>query len=516
MVNACCIINCHNRSHDRRGKRIINGVRFFSFPAWKQSNGTQVAELTKRRRMAWVAAVRRTNITFSNISRHMFVCSRHFHTGKPAYEMLECHPDWIPSLHLGHTEVKTTHTQRFNRRTKRQQALTGNNTSPATPLDPAAQRSQVDDAAPPDEAAQRSQVDDAAPPDEAEQRSQVDDAAPEDNNREQQECSFCSHRRAQINRLLEENRTLKEELSQKKMDEHFFKDDDVKVKYYTGLPCFAVLMGVLQQLLPCLPQTVRKLSPFQMLLLTLMRLRLNLPIQHIAHIFCIDRKTVSTTFRDTIATMFTHLSPLVHWPERHCLQGSMPHQFVEAFGNRVSVIVDCFEINIERASNLKARAQTFSHYKHRHTLKYLIGITPQGAISFISKGWGGRVSDKHVTENSGLLNKLLPGDLVLADRGFDIRDSVGLMCAEVKIPAFTRGRCQLDAKDVEETRQIAHLRVHVERVIGCVRNKYTILSETIPVSMVLPCEDEDMIFLDKIVSVCCALTNMCPSVVMKP
>ncbi|KAK7139131.1 hypothetical protein R3I93_016302 [Phoxinus phoxinus] len=38
----------------------------------------------------------------------MFVCSRHFHTGKP--EMLECHPDWVPSLHLGHTEVKTTHT----------------------------------------------------------------------------------------------------------------------------------------------------------------------------------------------------------------------------------------------------------------------------------------------------------------------------------------------------------------------------------------------------------------------
>lgn len=90
------------------------------------------------------------------------------------------------------------------------------------------------------------------------------------------------------------------------------------------------------------------------------------------------------------------------------------------------------------------------------------------------------------------------------------------MCAEAKVPAFTRGRCQLDAKDVEETRQIAHLRVHVQRVIGCVRNKYTILNETIPVSMVLPCEDEDIIFLDKIVSVCCALTNMCPSVVMKP
>lgn len=92
------------------------------------------------------------------------------------------------------------------------------------------------------------------------------------------------------------------------------------------------------------------------------------------------------------------------------MTASMPHQFVEAFGKRVAVIVDCFEVFTERPSNLKARAETFSNYKHSNTRKYLIGITPRGAISFISKGWGGRTSDKHVTENSGFLDKLLPGD----------------------------------------------------------------------------------------------------------
>lgn len=35
--------------------------------------------------------------------------------GKPAYDMLECDPDWAPSLHLGHTEVKATNTDRFKR-----------------------------------------------------------------------------------------------------------------------------------------------------------------------------------------------------------------------------------------------------------------------------------------------------------------------------------------------------------------------------------------------------------------
>ncbi|PFX23689.1 hypothetical protein AWC38_SpisGene11753 [Stylophora pistillata] len=72
-----------------------------------------------------------------------------------------------------------------------------------------------------------------------------------------------------------------------------------------------------------------------------------------------------------------------------------------------------------------------------------------------TKAWGGRVSDKYLTEKSGLLRKLLPGDIVLADRGFDIADSVGLYQAHFHIPAFTRGKKQLSAEEVEQTRKIA-------------------------------------------------------------
>ena len=64
-------------------------------------------------------------------------------------------------------------------------------------------------------------------------------------------------------------------------------------------------------------------------------------------------------------------------------------------------------------------------------MKYLIGITPQGTVCFISDGWGGHVSDKHLTENSGLLNHLIPGYTIkfLPDHGFDIKDSLGIYCA---------------------------------------------------------------------------------------
>ena len=55
-----------------------------------------------------------------------------------------------------------------------------------------------------------------------------------------------------------------------------------------------------------------------------------------------------------------------------------------------------------------------------------------------------------------------------------ISDSVGLKQAELVIPAFTKGKAQLDPVDVEKTRRIASVHVHVERVIGLLRNKYKI------------------------------------------
>lgn len=79
------------------------------------------------------------------------------------------------------------------------------------------------------------------------------------------------------------------------------------------------------------------------------------------------------------------------------------------------------------------------------------------------------MSDKHLTENCGLLSNLIPGDTILADRGFDIKESVGLYCATITVPAFTKGKKQLSAIEVEQTRLIANVRIHVERVIGNIR-----------------------------------------------
>uniref|UniRef100_A0A1A7XGQ0 Uncharacterized protein n=2 Tax=Iconisemion striatum TaxID=60296 RepID=A0A1A7XGQ0_9TELE len=39
--------------------------------------------------------------------------------GKPAYEMDETNPDWVPTLHMGHSEVSASNSGRHERRLQR-------------------------------------------------------------------------------------------------------------------------------------------------------------------------------------------------------------------------------------------------------------------------------------------------------------------------------------------------------------------------------------------------------------
>ena len=97
---------------------------------------------------------------------------------------------------------------------------------------------------------------------------------------------------------------------------------------------------------------------------------------------------------------------------------------------------------------------TWSSYKHYNTTKYLISMTPQVTISFVSKGWGVRTSDQYITEHWGYLHHSLPGDVDLAAHGFDMADSVAVVGASLDIPTFFRGCEQLTAGEIETTSKL--------------------------------------------------------------
>ena len=211
------------------------------------------------------------------------------------------------------------------------------------------------------------------------------------------------------------------------------KGNDEGTKFYTGLPSWGVFQHLVSFLSTCYPNlnsTQAKLSPADGLLLTLMRLRLNLRVEDLAYRFNVAVSTAGNVFHRWIEVMHVHLKFLIKWPTQQMCRTNMPPIFKDLYPH-TRCIIDCSEIFIERPCSYQARAQTYSNYK-KHTVKFPIGITPCGAISFLSKCWGGRATDKCITMNSGFLRLLDPGDVVLADRGFDIGDDIALHGARLR------------------------------------------------------------------------------------
>lgn len=131
--------------------------------------------------------------------------------------------------------------------------------------------------------------------------------------------------------------------------------------------------------------------------------------------------------------------------------------------------------------------------------------SPTGAVSFISNAFGGRASDKLITQKSGFLNNLEYGDQVLADSwGFLIEEELASRGATLAIPSFTKGVKQLSMKNVEESRRLARVRIHVERMMERLKN-FKILAGILPLSLVP--------HIDNIVMISAAVSNLQPPLI---
>jgi hypothetical protein len=329
----------------------------------------------------------------------------------------------------------------------------------------------------------------------------------------------------EFDRLKSENIILKKQLKYYQsaamnvvnpLDEKELEKNDSLVNFYTGLKTYALLRFFFDFCSNFVVHNEAKnvLNKFSEFLLVMIKLRLNVPYKDLACRFNVDESTASRIFYRWIDGMFHASKNLIIWPEKNVRTNSMPVQFKELYGDKIASIIDCFEVFIIRPSNLLARAQTWSHYKSHNTVKFLISITPQGTVNFISGSWGGRVSDKQITAESGFLNFLKPGDMVMADRGFGIEDLLAPLKCSLAIPSFTRGKSQMSYDEVKNSRDIANLRIHVERMIGLIRNKFPILSGIVTIDMLITRDEEDASpLIDKIAHICCAIVNISDCIV---
>lgn len=212
----------------------------------------------------------------------------------------------------------------------------------------------------------------------------------------------------------------------------------------------------------------RKLCVDDELVLTLVKLRHDFPESDLANRFCISQSTVSRIFSTWVLCLYSTFKEISTWPSRQLIDKYMPSSFQQKYPS-TRVVIDATEFRMEKPANPDVQAATWSNYKNTNTFKLLVGVTPNGVISFLSPLWGGRISDKQITIRSDLFDLLEPGDAIMADRGFDI---ASLMPAgtSLNIPPFLGVKTQFDEEELVATRRIASLRIHVERAMERIKN----------------------------------------------
>ena len=245
-------------------------------------------------------------------------------------------------------------------------------------------------------------------------------------------------------------------------------------------------------------------SDFDEYLITLIYIRKALGMDVLAELFGVSKTYVSYVVTTWINILYDIFHGQLKYPPAETVRKNLPETYPSKYSD-TRIILDCTEFFTAKPKNCTAQAATYSSYKNHNTVKLLVGITPTGLITFVSNVYGGCTSDRHIFEKE-FLDKVEPGDAIMVDRGFNIADLLLEKKAKLYIPPFTRKKAGSDRKsltqsEIAKTREIASLRIHVERAIERMKN-YKLLSQTIDISL--------WPLLDQLMVIIAVLCNMEP------
>ncbi|XP_073952855.1 uncharacterized protein [Choristoneura fumiferana] len=246
------------------------------------------------------------------------------------------------------------------------------------------------------------------------------------------------------------------------------------------------------------------------IIITFYKLKNNETFAKIKDLFEISLTTLWRIFNKSLKALSLFFRQVIYWPTALNIKRNLPTAFTTSkeYAN-VQAIIDCFEIEIEKPKKPVDQALTWSQYKNCNTIKYLISATPDGFINFVSEGYGGRISDMYLVEQSGYLEIIPANATILADRGFKHLES-HLVKKSVKVlrpPSVLKGT-KMTKAEVIDSKILASLRIHIERVIRRVR----LIKMLKPHAVV---NNKLLNILDDAVVVACGLINLQSPVIRK-
>lgn len=242
------------------------------------------------------------------------------------------------------------------------------------------------------------------------------------------------------------------------------------------------------------------------ILLCLKKIRLNSTFSELEDNFGISLSYASKLFLANIPIISSFLRSFIVNLDKKLIKKNLPIAFRHNYHN-VSCIIDCLEIDIQKPSKALHQALTWSEYKKGNTVKYLISCTPNGLVNYVSQGFGGRASDITIVENCNFLDTLPQGTCILADRGFKHLEKI-LHDRGMKLlrPPSVNAGAKLSKTEVRQTKIIASLRIHIERVIRRLREFYMLKQHSVINTNILR-------VLDHVIIIACALINLQDSLI---
>lgn len=234
--------------------------------------------------------------------------------------------------------------------------------------------------------------------------------------------------------------------------------------------------------------------------IVLRKLKLNDPFPIIANDFGISTQVVSKLFRSVLPPMASVLREHIYWPSNESIEARLPAHFKINY-SEVKYVIDCFEVRIQlpRSDSLN-REDNLLDYKNVEMLKYLVAVTPDGMISYISEGFTKHTVDQMATQVGNLIGRIPPGTTVMAGSGFkELASNLAAKNSKLINPCSGMDKGSATAPEVGESSRIASS--HVGRVISKLR-KFAFLSLHSAV------DSELIVHVDDVLVCACALINL--------
>lgn len=234
---------------------------------------------------------------------------------------------------------------------------------------------------------------------------------------------------------------------------------------------------------------LQTLQPIDEFFLFMVHLALGLEPLDLATLFHIKQFTANEIINTWANFLYLFLGSVGIWMSKDYAKAHLPEEF-NKFPD-TQVVISCIDVRCQTSSILLEENEMFTDFKPFCILKAMVGMTPNGVVTFVSKLYPKSISNRQLFIQSGIIPLLTSDMAIMVDKSFRVRD---LVQCKVHHPVFLSKLQHVTVGRVKPSR----LRLHVEKTMQRL-GAHELFNKVIPLSVAGT--------INQLFSVACQLVN---------